>query len=136
MEAGRMLKVKRGIIKTGLFLFLCAGAIFCSLCFEMQVQAAETKDSEAQTQAERSYIDDWLSTYDMSDINQGMDNLFPEMNIDADELLFMIMEGKFLEAFTMLTGWIREWKESGEFLFIFLYWEWCLPCFPAFQICL
>ncbi len=101
MEAGRMLKVKRGIIKTGLFLFLCAGAIFCSLCFEMQVQAAETKDSEAQTQAERSYIDDWLSTYDMSDINQ-------EMNIDADELLFMIMEGKFLEAFTMLTGWIRE----------------------------
>ncbi|EOS78217.1 MAG: stage III sporulation protein AE [Lachnospiraceae bacterium] len=108
MEAGRMLKVKRGIIKTGLFLFLCAGAIFCSLCFEMQVQAAETKDSEAQTQAERSYIDDWLSTYDMSDINQGMDNLFPEMNIDADELLFMIMEGKFLEAFTMLTGWIRE----------------------------
>lgn len=53
----------------------------------MQVQAAETKDSEAQTQAERSYIDDWLSTYDMSDINQGMDNLFPEMNIDADELL-------------------------------------------------
>ncbi len=108
MEAGRMLKVKRGIIKTGLFLFLCAGAILCSLCFEMQVQAAETKESEAQTQAERSYIDDWLSTYDMSDINQGMDNLFPEMNIDADELLFMIMEGKFLEAFTMLTGWIRE----------------------------
>ncbi len=108
MEARRMLKVKRGIIKTGLFLFLCAGAILCSLCFEMQVQAAETKESEAQTQAERSYIDDWLSTYDMSDINQGMDNLFPEMNIDADELLFMIMEGKFLEAFTMLTGWIRE----------------------------
>ncbi len=108
MEAGRMLKVKRGIIKTGLFLFLCAGAILCSLCFEMQVQAAETKESEAQTQAERSYIDDWLSTYDMSEINQGMDNLFPEMNIDADELLFMIMEGKFLEAFTMLTGWIRE----------------------------
>lgn len=108
MEARRMLKVKRGIIKTGLFLFLCAGAILCSICFEMQVQAAETKESEAQTQAERSYIDDWLSTYDMSDINQGMDNLFPEMNIDADELLFMIMEGKFLEAFTMLTGWIRE----------------------------
>lgn len=113
MEAGRAHEVKRRIKKIGLFLLLCAGVLFCSFCIEMQVQAAETNEMETETEAERSYIDNWLSTYDMSDINQGMDNLFPEINIDADELLFMIMEGEFLEAFTLLAGRIKE-ALSGE----------------------
>lgn len=116
MEAERTLKVKK-------LLFLIAGILFCSFCFEIQVQAVEAEDTKSETQTERSYIDDWLSAYDMSDINQGMDNLFPEMNLDADELLFMIMEGEFLEAFTLLTGRIREALigELGGIRRIFIY---------------
>lgn len=121
MEAGR--GHERKINKIGLFLLLCAGVFFFSVFFPMKVQAAEGDEVEADMEAERSYIDEWLETYDMSDINQGMDNLFPGMNLDADDLLFLIMEGKFLEAFKMLTGGIKDAiaGEIGGIRKIFIY---------------
>lgn len=123
MKAGRKRNLKRKINRLGIFLRLFAGVLFCSFLSVIQVKAAEEDRAEADTQTERSYIDEWLSMYDMSDINQGMDNLFPGVTIDANELLFMIMEGKFPEAFKMLTGQIRDAiaGEMGGIRKIFIY---------------
>lgn len=81
-----------------------AGILFCSYFLEIQVQAAEG-DEEAQ---EQSYIDNWLASYDMSSIDQGVDDLFPGMNIDVNTLLSMIMQGEVLDAFKALVGQVKD----------------------------
>lgn len=95
------------------------GILFCCFFFGIQVQAAENEEEKT----EFSYIDDWLSTYDMSDINQGMDSLFPGVDIDADELLFMIMQGNAPEAFKVLAGQVKDAVvgEIGGLRKIFIY---------------
>lgn len=82
---------------------ILAGVIFCSFFFEMRAQAAENDEEEA----EFSYIDNWLSSYDMSSIDQGVDDLFPGVDVDVNELLSMIMKGEILEAFSLLIEQVK-----------------------------
>ena len=83
-----------------LILAMIAEILFCSLFWEMGVQAADNEEEET----EFSYINNWLSSCDMSNINQGIDDLFPGMNIDADELLTMIMQGEVKETLKLFVG--------------------------------
>lgn len=108
-------KAKRIIM----FFLTGMGILMCGFFSDMQVHAADNEEENA----EFSYIEDWLSNYDMSDINQGMDNLFPGMNLDADELLFMVMQGKAPEALQMLAGQVKDVAagEIGGIRKIFIY---------------
>ncbi|MDE7445718.1 MAG: stage III sporulation protein AE [Lachnospiraceae bacterium] len=85
----------------------------------MQVYAGENTD----VTSEFEYIDSWFSTSDLDSINEGMDSLFPGMNLDAKQLLSMIMNGQIIEAFKMLTGQIKDslWGELSGLRQIFLY---------------
>ena len=56
------------VIKVALFLL---GFVFCSLAWGMEAQAGEKENNGF------SYIEDWLSTCDLGQINKGMDSLFP-----------------------------------------------------------
>ncbi len=63
----------------------------------------------AQTGEEKDdfdYVDRWLDSGSLDSINESMDDLFPGMEIDAETLFTMILEGRVLEAFKMLTGQI------------------------------
>lgn len=94
--------MKRKVRVSFLALLILAGILFCSLFFEMKVQAAENDE-----ETEFSYIDNWLASYDMSSIDQGVDDLFPGMNIDVNTLLSMIMQGEILDAFKALVGQVK-----------------------------
>lgn len=85
----------------------------------MQVHAGENAD----VTSEFEYIDSWFSTSDLDSINEGMDSLFPGMNLDAKQLLSMIMNGQVIDAFKMLTGQIKDslWGELSGLRQIFLY---------------
>lgn len=118
-KAGRKIEMNK---KVKIIIMVFAAGIvilFCSCFSGMQVQAAENGEEET----ELSYIDNWLSTYDMSDINQGMDSLFPGVNVDANELLFMIMQGDAPKAFKVLTGQVKDALagEIGGIRKIFIY---------------
>ncbi len=58
--------------------------------------------------SESDYIDKWLSSNDLSGVNEGLDGLFPGMEIEGEELLAMIMEGRAPEAFKMLAGEVKD----------------------------
>lgn len=85
----------------------------------MQAHAEENAD----VTSEFEYIDSWFSTSDLDSINEGMDSLFPGMNLDAKQLLSMIMNGQVIDAFKMLTGQIKDslWGELSGLRQIFLY---------------
>ncbi len=85
----------------------------------MQVQAGENGD----VRSEFEYIDSWFSTSDLDSINEGMDSLFPGINLDAKQLLSMIINGQVIDAFKMLTGQIKDslWGELSGLRQIFLY---------------
>lgn len=89
-------------IKIGMLLL--AGVLFGFLLLPMQVKASENTD----VASEFDYIDDWLSSGDLDAINEGMDSLFPGIQVDAKQLLTMIMNGQVLEAFKMLIGQIKD----------------------------
>ncbi len=71
---------------------------------EMTVCASEEKEKTS----EFDYIDKWLSSNDLSGVNEGMDSLFPGMEIDSGEMLVMIMQGNVLEAVKMFTGQVKD----------------------------
>ena len=85
----------------------------------MQVQAGENGD----VRSEFEYIDSWFSTSDLDSINEGMDSLFSGINLDAKQLLSMIINGQVIDAFKMLTGQIKDslWGELSGLRQIFLY---------------
>lgn len=85
----------------------------------MQVYAEENMD----VASEFEYIDNWFATSDLDSINEGMDSLFPGMNLDAEQILSMIMNGQVLEAFKMLTGQVKDslWGEVAGLRQVFLY---------------
>lgn len=89
-------------IKIGMLLL--TGVLFGFLLLPMQVKASENTD----VASEFDYIDDWLSSGDLDAINEGMDSLFPGIQVDAKQLLTMIMNGQVLEAFKMLIGQIKD----------------------------
>lgn len=70
----------------------------------IEAKGAEWEDGEGE---ETAYIDNWLASYDMEDINEGAAGLFPGMKINAEEMLSMIMQGKFKEALLTLTGQVK-----------------------------
>lgn len=90
--------------KVQIGMLLLAGMILCAMFPSMTVSASENTD----VVSEFDYIDNWLSSGDLDSINEGMDSLFPGIQIDAKQLLTMIMNGQVLEAFKMLTGQIKE----------------------------
>ncbi len=99
---------------------IIAGILFFSSFFGMKVQAAENDEGEG---AELTYIDNWLSACDMSGINQGVEELFPGMNIDTGGLLSMIMQGEILEALKALVGQVKASlaDEMGGIRQVFIY---------------
>lgn len=101
--------MKRKIRVILLALCMFAVILICIFFYKIEVQAAESNDEEA----ELSYIDSWLTSYDMSSIEQGVDDLFPGMNIDASQLLSMIMQGEISEAFKVLVVQVKG-SFSGE----------------------
>lgn len=80
-------------------------------------------NEETDVVSDFDYIDNWLSSSDLNSINKGMDELFPGMNIDARQLLTMIMNGQFLEAFKIVIGQVKEgvWGELSGLKQIFIY---------------
>lgn len=90
-----------------------------SFSFSMDVYAGEETDMAS----EYDYIENWLSSSDLDSINEGMDSLFPEMEIDARQLLSMILNGRVLEAFKMLVGQVKDslWEELSGLRQIFIY---------------
>ena len=99
---------------------IITGVLFFSSFFEMKAQAAENGEGEG---TEFTYIDNWLSACDMSGINQGVEELFPGMNIDTGGLLSMIMQGEILEALKALVGQVKASlaDEMGGIRQVFIY---------------
>ncbi len=99
-------------------LVFLSGTLLCGFFFGDRVYAAPKGEGDAS-----AYIEEWLSSYDMSDINEGMDQLFPGLSIDAGGLLEMILQGEVLEAFKMLTLQVKDSLagEIGSIRQIFIY---------------
>ncbi len=87
------------VIKAALFLLVIA---FCSLAWGMEARAGEKENNGF------SYIEDWLSTCDLGQINKGMDSLFPGIEIDAKECLSLIIGGEIQEAFKRVFQGVKE----------------------------
>lgn len=82
----------------------------------------EISITDNETDETQQYVDKWLDSMDMGTLEE-MEKLFPEYEIDMQELLHMIMEGKLLEAGKGLVLQTGE-KFRGELLNlrrIFLY---------------
>ena len=104
-------------VKIGLLIWV--GMILGFILFPMEVNASEHTD----VTSEFDYIDNWLSASDLDSINEGMDSLFPGIQIDAKQLLSMIMNGQVLEALKMFTGQIKNslQEELAGLRQVFLY---------------
>ncbi|MDD6492495.1 MAG: stage III sporulation protein AE [Firmicutes bacterium] len=85
------------------------GILICSILSGIDVYGAEKEGEEKKF----SYVDSWLASSDMSAIDKGMDEIFPDAGIDTGELLSMIMQGEVVEALKTLTGEIKS-RLSGE----------------------
>ncbi len=83
------------------------------------VYAQETRQEEEGKQ----YVDEWLSSLDMSAVDQGMEVLFPRSEIDPWELLDLILDGRIMEAGKTLFGQIAGnlKMEFSDIRRIFLY---------------
>lgn len=68
-------------------------------------------DLSSELGQDYNYIQSWLESCDMSAIQAGMNNLFPQVELGADEMLSLIMQGQVLEAGKLLFNQI-----SGSFL--------------------
>ncbi|MCM1126601.1 MAG: stage III sporulation protein AE [Lachnospiraceae bacterium] len=75
-------------------------------------------------EADRQYVDYWLSSTDLSGMDEGIKSLFPEVQIDAGELLRLILDGKILEAgkrlFSQLKGSLRGEVQNIRRIFLYL----------------
>ncbi len=91
------------------FFFGLIAAVLLCLIPEIQAYAGEPKEKEPGL----DYIEDWLSTSDLSSINEGMVDLFPGIEIDAKGLLSMILSGDVTGAFGALAGQIKEGLGDG-----------------------
>lgn len=95
-------------------------AMICKLLFGAAIPAY-AKEDEGDTG--QRYVDEYLSSMDMSGIEEGIQNLFPDAKIDAKGLLQMILDGKTAEAGKELFVQIKG-SMAGELLNvrrIFLY---------------
>lgn len=95
--------------KIRVFLFLTVLLFFVFLP-EKSVYASEKQEEESGF----AYVESWLSSCDMGEINEGLDQLLPGVQLDAGEMFSMIVRGKIGEACKCLIGQIRE-GITGEF---------------------
>lgn len=70
---------------------------------------------ESGENIKQQYVEDYLASMDMSGIEEGISNLFPNAKIDAEELLRLILEGKITDAGKELFLQIRE-SVKGDLL--------------------
>lgn len=101
----------------GLFFF--AEIMLLIIFPSMDVHASEETDMASDFDS----INNWLSGSDLDSINEGMDSLFPGMELDAGQLLSMIMSGRVTDAFKMLLGQVKDslWGELSGLRQIFIY---------------
>ncbi|MDE7333751.1 MAG: stage III sporulation protein AE [Lachnospiraceae bacterium] len=93
--------------KAGKAAFGLLGFIFLCLSWGMEAQADEKENDGF------AYIEDWLSSCDLGEINKGMDSLFPEANLDAGECLSLIIRGKAQAAFKKVFQGVKD-RLAGE----------------------
>lgn len=88
---------------------IAVGVLILAFFWGISSVGIEAKEAEWETGEgeETAYIDNWLASYDMEDINEGAARLFPGMKINTEEMLSMIMQGKFKEALLTLTGQVK-----------------------------
>lgn len=74
--------------------------------------------------ADRQYVDYWLAFTDLSGMDEGIKSLFPEVQIDAGELLRLILDGKTAEAgkelFSQIKGSLRGEVQNIRRIFLYL----------------
>ncbi len=91
--------------------FLAAGIFFFSILSAREVYAAEQTEKIQTSEKEEpdfEYIDQWLASCDLGEINEGIGQLFPGIHLDGGELLSMILRGEAGEAFRLLVSQVRE----------------------------
>lgn len=105
--------------RRGMTILFFAEVLLFALFSPMEAHAGEENDMVSES----DYISSWLSASDLDSINEGMDSLFPGIQIDVKQLLSMIMNGEILEAFGLLTGQIKDslWGELHGLRQIFIY---------------
>ena len=83
----------------------------------------ESLVAESEKEEECVYVDKWLSSMELDELDRGMEELFPQFHIDLEESLQMIMEGKIGEAGRELLGQVAEILkgELSNFRKVFLY---------------
>lgn len=73
-----------------------------SLAWGMEAQASENEDEGF------AYVEEWLSSCDLGEINKGMDSLFPGIELDAGECLSLIMKGEARKAFKKVFQGVKD----------------------------
>lgn len=65
------------------------------------------QELHASAGEEQKYIDQWLSSLEIENLDQDIRELLPEMHIDAEALFMMILEGKVLTAVGELASQLK-----------------------------
>lgn len=89
--------------KTGTCLGCITGILLVFLLMPIKAQAAQEEGTAAF-----DYIDRWLDSGKLDSVNKSLDQLFPGIEIDAETLFAMILEGHGLDACKMLIGEIKD----------------------------
>lgn len=99
--------------------FFLMGMMLCLIWPSKQVFASGRKEAESDF----DFVDNWLSVSDLDSINEGMDSLFPGIEVDAKQMFSMIVKGNVVEAFRMLTSQVKEGlgRELSGLRQIFIY---------------
>lgn len=89
-------------------IFMCV-VLFVSFFFlcPICVQAYEEEQKERKEHTE-SFVWEQMEAYDLGEIKQGLSELFPEFSLDMDEVLSLIMQGKLMQALSLLTEGLKE----------------------------
>lgn len=89
--------------KTGICLGCITGILLVFLLMPIKAQAAQEEETTAF-----DYIDRWLDSGKLDSVNESLDQLFPGIEIDAETLFTMILEGHGLDVCKMLIGEIKD----------------------------
>ena len=78
--------------------YMIAGTICAVLLCTIPVYAAEREQENGEEDGIQKYVDMWTDSLDLKQIDTGMEELFPELDIDSGNMLQMILEGRVMEA--------------------------------------
>ncbi len=83
-------------------MFRCIVVIIClSLLCPMDVRAHQDEEKA------ESYMWQQMSHYDLTEIEEGLDELFPDFSLDMEEVLSLIVKGELMQAVTLLTDGLK-----------------------------